>query len=117
MSVILRVFDRPRDAGLPADPERARFDADLTWVAERGAHIERGEPAEDPAVREALSRGVASLPIVTAGGRIATDGEYPSRETLAALAGISVRRLAKMPVAPSGCCEPDPAGGSGTGCC
>jgi hypothetical protein len=118
MSVVLRVFDRaPEGAGASSDLERARFDADLAWLTSRGARVERGDPTEDPVVREALARGAASLPIVVAGERIATDGGYPSRETLAALAGVALRSLTRMNSTASGCCEPDPSGSSGTGCC
>ena len=49
--------------------------------------------------------------------RIAVEGAYPSRETLAALAGVVVKRLAVAPAA-SGCCAPSTdKDTSKTGCC
>ena len=68
-------------------------------------------------VKEALGRGVDVLPLVLVGDRIAVEGAYPSRETLAALAGVVVKKLAVAPSAPTGCCDPSAGAGSKTSCC
>jgi predicted DsbA family dithiol-disulfide isomerase len=57
-------------------------------------------------VKEALSRGVEVLPIVMVDDRIVVEGSYPSRETLAALAGVVVRKLELAAPAAGGCCTP-----------
>lgn len=113
MSVTLRVFDPPPPccAGA-ADPEQARFAADLEWLGGQGVTVERHDLAHHAsaflahaAVREALeARGNGCLPLTLVDERIAVEGAYPSRETLAALAGVVVRRLGLAPAAP--CCAP-----------
>jgi hypothetical protein len=129
MGVTIRVFDPPMCCGTgvcgPAvDPELARFAADLAWLQKQGVTVERHNLAQQPAafvenalVKEALgARGNDCLPLTLVDERIAVEGAYPSRETLAALAGVVVRRLAAAPAAP--CCAPSPGDdGSKSGCC
>lgn len=97
--------------GPTSDPELARFAADVDWLQKQGVDVQRfnlsAQPAafaETPAVKEALARGTDVLPLVLVDDRIAVEGSYPSRETLAALAGVVVRKLAIAPA--SGCCGP-----------
>lgn len=110
MAVTIRIFDPAMccDTGVcgpGVDPELARFAADLQWLSKEGVSVQRFNLAQQPAafvehasVREAMTqRGTEVLPIVMVGDRIASEGTYPSRETLAALAGIVVH--AKRPVA------------------
>jgi hypothetical protein len=113
--------------GTSVDPELARFAADLDWLQKQGVAVERfnlsQQPAEfasTPAVKEALARGTEVLPLVLVGDRIAVEGSYPSRETLAALAGVVVKKLDAAPStgsASTGCCGPGTAAKSKTGCC
>ncbi|MFO0618847.1 MAG: arsenite efflux transporter metallochaperone ArsD [Polyangiaceae bacterium] len=129
MSVTLRVFDpalccSTGVCGPSVDPELARFAADVDWLQKQGVTVERfnlaQQPsafAETPAVKDALARGTDVLPIVVVGDRIAVEGAYPSRETLAALAGIVVKRLDAAPAAPTGCCGPGSGSKPKTGCC
>lgn len=120
MSVTLRVFDPPMCCGTgvcgpSVDPDLARFAADLDWLRKQGVTVERYNLAQQPgdfvlhaAVADALTaRGNAALPMILVDERPAVEGAYPSRETLAALAGVVVRKLDMAP-ATSGCC-----GGSG----
>jgi hypothetical protein len=121
----LRIFDPSMccssgACGPSPDPELARFAADVAWLRSHGVKVERYSLSSDPAafaqtavVKEALARGTEVLPLVLVDDRIAVEGAYPSRETLAALAGVVLRKLASEAVS-SGCC-----GGSsgGTGCC
>jgi hypothetical protein len=123
MPPVLRVFDPAMCCstgvcGPSVDPALARFAADVAWLARQGAKVERfnlgTDPAAfaaEPAVKAALARGVEVLPLVMVDGRVVSEGAYPSRETLAALAGIVVR---KVPLAEQGSCQPSPGGG---GCC
>ncbi|MFT3774757.1 MAG: arsenite efflux transporter metallochaperone ArsD [Minicystis sp.] len=112
--------------GPTSDPELARFAADVDWLQKQGVTVERfnlsAQPAafaETPVVREALARGTDVLPLVLVDDRIAVEGSYPSRETLAALAGVVLRKLDVAPAA-SGCCGPSKSTSdtkAKTGCC
>jgi hypothetical protein len=125
----IRVFDPPLCCssgvcGPSVDPELARIAADLAWLSSQGVTVERHNLAQEPgafvavaAVREALEeRGNECLPLTLVDDRIAVEGSYPSRETLAALAGVRLRKLAVTGGA-GGCCTPKSSSGSGTGCC
>jgi hypothetical protein len=117
MSISLRVFDPAMCCstgicGPSVDPDLARFAADVEWLGKQGVHVERfnlsSQPAAfaaTPAVKEALGRGTEVLPILMVDDRIVAEGTYPSRETLAALVGLVVRKLPQAPMA-SGCCAP-----------
>lgn len=129
MSMTIRVFDPAMCCstgvcGPSVDPELARFAADVDWLEKQGVKVERfnlsQQPAafaETPAVKEALARGTEVLPLVLVGDRVAVEGSYPSRETLAALAGVVVKKLASAPVA--SCCGPSPGASTKprSGCC
>lgn len=128
MSATVRVFDpalccSTGVCGPSIDPDLARFAADLDWLRGQGVPVERFNLAQDPAafvehvaVRDALGRGVEVLPIVMVDDRVASEGTYPSRETLAALAGLVVRKV-QLPLGTkaSPCCAPSSTGG--TKCC
>lgn len=129
MSVTIRVFDPAMCCstgvcGPSVDPELARFAADVDWLQKQGVTVERfnlsQQPsafAETPAVKEALGRGTEVLPLVLVGDRVAVEGAYPSRETLAALAGVVVKKVDAAPAAPTGCCGPSAGAKSKTSCC
>jgi hypothetical protein len=129
MSVTIRVFDPAMCCssgvcGPSVDPDLARFAADVDWLQKQGVVVERfnlsqqpGAFAETPAVKEALGRGTEVLPLVLVGDRIAVEGSYPSRETLAALAGVVVKKLEVAPAASTGCCGPSTGTKSKSGCC
>jgi len=118
MPVTLRVFDPAMCCstgvcGPSVDPDLARFAADLDWLKKQGVAVERynlssqpGAFASTAAVRDALTaRGNEVLPLVLVDDRIAVEGSYPSRETLAALAAVVIPKQQVAPT-PSGCCEP-----------
>ena len=82
------------------------------------------QPLEQPAafaetapVKEALGRGMQVLPLVLVGDRIAVEGSYPSRETLAALAGVVVKKLETAQATSAGCCGPSTGAKSKSSCC
>jgi len=132
MPVTLRVFDPAMCCstgvcGPSVDPNLARFAADLDWLKKQGVTVERynlssqpGAFASTAAVRDALTaRGNEVLPLVLVDDRIAVEGSYPSRETLAALAAVVIRKLEVAPATP-GCCEPSaaqPGASAKTRCC
>ena len=129
MSVIIRVFDPAMCCstgvcGPSVDPGLARFAADVDWLQKQGVTVERFNLSSQPAafaetfaVKQALARGTEVLPLVLVGDRIAVEGAYPSRETLAALAGVVVKKPEATPAASSGCCGPSTAAKSKTSCC
>jgi len=125
---VLQVFDPPLCCstgvcGPAVDPELARFSADLAWLSQQGVEVRRFNLAQNPgafvehaAVKAALeARGNDCLPLVLVDERVAVEGAYPSRETLAALTSVVVRKLAVA----GGCCAPTSTGNSPnkTGCC
>ncbi|MBL8742061.1 MAG: arsenite efflux transporter metallochaperone ArsD [Myxococcales bacterium] len=128
MSATIRVFDPAMCCstgvcGPSIDPELARFAADLDWLAQQGVSVQRFNLSQDPGafaetsvVKEALARGTEVLPLVLVGDRIAVEGSYPSRETLAALAGVVVKRAEGAP-ATTACCGPKTGARSKTSCC
>jgi len=124
---VLQVFDPPMCCatgvcGPSVDPELARFSGDLAWLKAQGVEVRRFNLARDPAafvdhtaVKQALAeRGNDCLPLLLVDDRVAVEGSYPSRETLAALTGVVLRKLALG----ASCCGPSPANsGSKKSCC
>ncbi len=81
---------------------------------------EPGAFANNEVVSSALkAKGNGCLPMVVVDERVAVEGAYPSRETLAAIAGVVVRKLEAAPAVASGCCGPSAKGPSksGSSCC
>ena len=132
----IRVFDPamccPTGVCGPAiDPQLVRFAADLDWLKNQGVSVERFNLSQQPAafaadaaVNAALeSRGEASLPLVKVNGDVKSSGSYPSRDTLAAWAGIEAPApVSQRPEAKSAsCCAPGKDEGqslsSSSGCC
>jgi hypothetical protein len=129
---LVQVFDPPMccasgACGPGVDPELARFSADLDWLKTQGVVVTRFNLSQQPgafveheSVRSALqARGNDVLPLVLVDGRVAVEGAYPSRETLAALAGVVVRKL-EVAAPAAACCGPSTTrGGSSkkTSCC
>jgi AhpD family alkylhydroperoxidase len=82
--------------GPSVDPQLVRFAADLDWLKSQGISVERfnlsqqpGAFADDASVKSALEmRGEAGLPLVKVNGEVRSSGTYPSRDELAAWAGI-----------------------------
>ncbi len=135
MSVTLRVFDPAMCCstgvcGPSVDPELARFAADLDWLKNQGVQVERFNLSQEPAafagdaeVKAALeSRGEEGLPLVKVGDEVKSSGVYPSRDELAAWAGVDAPAKADpAPKATGGCCgssaKAQPAPKASGGCC
>jgi hypothetical protein len=89
--------------GVDPDPELARVQADLAWLATRGVTVERHNLGQDPVafaahplVRGILQReGVSVLPLLLLEGEVVHRGGYPSRATLASLTGALPDVLAR----------------------
>jgi hypothetical protein len=120
MTSTVQVFDPPQCCptgvcGPSIDPVLARFAADLDWLRAQGVAVERFNLAQQPAafaaeadVKGALAaEGTQALPLVRVNGRIVCKGAYPSRDMLAAWAGVVATSL---PLA--GGCSP-----GASGCC
>lgn len=119
--------------GPSVDPQLARFAADLDWLKSQGVAVERfnlaqqpGAFAADVAVKSALeTKGEAGLPLVEVNGEVKSSGTYPSRDELAAWAGLAATASAtkseeSAPKAAS-CCGPtttnESASQKKSGCC
>lgn len=123
----LEIFDPPLCCptgvcGPSVDPELVRFNSDLAWLTGQGVGVDRFNLAQqpqafaaNPQVADLLGRaGVAALPLVLCEGKVVTTGCYPTREALAAAAGLAAD--VAQPVRPRLSvirpkCEP------GSGCC
>jgi len=120
--------------GTSVDPRLALFAADLDWLRTQGVAVERfnlsQQPAafaEDAEVKDALeSKGEDALPLVKVNGEVKSIGTYPSREDLAAWAGVGAPTLPvtlehASQTEPSGCCTPSSTSDASTqkksGCC
>jgi hypothetical protein len=83
--------------GPDVDPKLVQFAADLKWLVEQGATVERFNLAQTPIafagndlVRAALTeKGEAALPLVVVDGRTVASGTYPTRDELAGWLGLS----------------------------
>lgn len=129
MPVTIRVFDPAMCCstgvcGPSIDPELARFAADVDWLQKQGIKVDRFNLSQQPAafaetaaVKDALGRGVEVLPLVMVDDRVVAEGAYPSRETLAALAGVIVKKLNVAPAASASCCSPGSNVKVKSGCC
>ena len=123
----IQIFDPPLCCptgvcGPSVDPELARINADLAWLASRGVVVERFNLAQQPQafvanahvsgiLREA---GEAALPLVLCDGTVLAVGRYPTREALAQAAGVVASESEARPAPLRGLrvkCEP------GSGCC
>jgi hypothetical protein len=100
--------------GVEADQALITFAADVDWVKQNGARVERFNLAQQPmvfaenaTVKSFLERsGQEALPVILVDGDIALAGRYPNRVELARWAGVNEAAEAKQ----GGCC-------SGTSCC
>jgi AhpD family alkylhydroperoxidase len=106
------------------DPVLPRFAADLDWLASQGVEVQRFNLAQQPKafsentlVMKSLKEvGNEVLPLIVADGVIASQGKYPTREELAAMAGIAsaaasiftdaVKELVAIGAAIASNCEP-----------
>lgn len=82
--------------GPSVDPELVRFAADLDWLARQGVEVQRYSLSQQPAafaknplVKEALEKdGNDCLPLTVVDSTVVLKSRYPTREMLAAYAGL-----------------------------
>ncbi|MDD5276602.1 MAG: arsenite efflux transporter metallochaperone ArsD [Methylovulum sp.] len=94
--------------GVEVDQQLVDFSADIEWVKQHGAQIERfnlaQQPmafAENPVAKAFLERsGAEALPLILVDGEVALAGRYPNRAELSRWAAIA--ETAEKPA--SGCC-------------
>ena len=106
--------------GTHIDPKLVQFASDLGWIEKQGVGVQRFNLAQQPAafaaqpkVAEALgAHGNACLPLILVDGEIATRSIYPTRDQLAALAGLEKHSCCDGDKDES-CCEGD----NGRPCC
>ncbi len=92
----VEVFDPPMCCstgvcGPSVDPALATFASDLSWLADRGASVERHNLSQEPKafaesdlVRRLLAeRGEEALPAVVVDGELRSSGRFPTRGELA----------------------------------
>jgi hypothetical protein len=100
--------------GVEADQALISFAADVDWVKQNGARVERFNLAQQPmafaenaTVKSFLERsGQEALPLILVDGEIALAGRYPNRTELARWGGVAEKSEAKQ----GGCC-------GGSSCC
>jgi hypothetical protein len=113
--------------GPDLDPALVRFAADLKWLQEQGAAVERFNLSQSPMafvenelVKQALAdKGEAALPLILTDGQVSSMGRYPERQELASWLGLTGRALSQPQAELDACCCPD-AEGEGPGsskCC
>ncbi len=120
----IQVYDKPMCCstgvcGPQVDPVLPRFAADLAWLKSQGHQVDRFNLAQQPAafvqnseVQRLLAiEGTDCLPLITIDGRVVSQREYPSRDTLDIWVG-SEDAMDSLPVANEGgdCC-------GSSGCC
>ena len=115
----LEVFDPPMCCatgvcGPGVDPKLTRVAADLDWLGKQGVSVSRHNLSQEPGafatnatVSTALKeRGNNCLPLVLLDGRVIAEGDYPSREQLEKLLGLSIKANPNATVE----CKPTPDG-------
>lgn len=92
--------------GPSVDPALARFAGDAEWLSAQGITVQRYNLAQQPAafaereiVRETLvAKGEDCLPLILADGTVVHEGGYPTRDELAALAGLDTPAFTYTPL-------------------
>lgn len=97
--------------GVDVDQQLVNFSADVEWVKQQGAEIERFNLAQQPlsfaenvTVKSFLERsGQEALPLILVDGEIALAGRYPNRTELAHWAKLNLTTEITEPV--KSCCS------------
>ncbi|MCP4073469.1 MAG: arsenite efflux transporter metallochaperone ArsD [Hyphomicrobiales bacterium] len=101
--------------GAEIDQKLVDFAADLDWLKSLGIDVKRinlsQEPtlfAENNLVKSVLEKsGVEGLPVIIAGDALKSSGQYPAREKLAEMAGLTPDQITSgsgIATISSGCC-------------
>jgi hypothetical protein len=113
--------------GTEIDRKLIAFAADLDWLKTEGVEVRRVNLSQEPAlfaeneqVKTILQdSGIEGLPVIIADDEMQSSGQYPDREQLAQMVGVTMSESAgQNAAAPSGCCAPgSDAEKPSTGCC
>ncbi len=103
MAMVFEVFDPAMCCstgvcGPEVGPKLVHFAADLDWLKSQHVDVRRYNLAHQPAefarqtaIKDLLtSSGTKALPAIVVNGVLASQGRYPSRTDLAAMAGVEV---------------------------
>ena len=101
-TVKLEVFDPPMCCssgvcGPNVDTKLVQFGAALDWLRSQGVQVARYNPSHQyeaftgnaTVVKAVNDQGPSCLPLILRNGVVVSHGNYPSREELAALVGLS----------------------------
>jgi len=107
------------------DPRLVRFSADLEWLKAQGATVTRFNLAQqalaftgDDEVKAALqAKGEGALPLVKVDGKVQSVGGYPTRDQLAAWAGLGAPERFLDEDKKSRSAEAEPESKPSAGCC
>jgi hypothetical protein len=99
--VKLEVFDPPMCCssgvcGPSVDNKLVQFGAALEWLRTQGVQVERYNPSHQydafagnaTVVKAVNDHGISCLPLILLNGELVSHNGYPSREELAAIAGL-----------------------------
>ncbi len=83
--------------GAEIDQRLVDFAADIDWLKSQGVDVKRINLSQEPAlfadndlVKSVLEKsGVDGLPVIIAGDALKSSGQYPVREKLAEMAGLT----------------------------
>jgi len=107
--------------GVEVDAKLAQFAGDLDWLKGHGVDVHRLNLAQEPErfvenadVKAILERsGGEDLPAIVVGNKLVTNGRYPRRGELAALAGLDPDLAGNSP----GASDPDDKTPKASGSC
>ena len=113
--------------GTEIDQKLVAFAADLDWLKSEGVEVRRINLSQEPAlfaeneqVKTILQdSGIEGLPVIIADDEMQSSGQYPKREQLAQMVGVTATHsTGQAATATSGCCAPaDGTEKASTGCC
>jgi len=118
----IQIYDPPMCCstgicGPGVDPVLVEFTADIDWLKRQGIEVERYNLSQqtqafvsNSTVTDALNKhGNECLPLILIDGKIVAQGAYPSRQSLASLAGVESPKIGLKvtiePSAGSACCS------------
>lgn len=98
--------------GPEVDPKLAQFAGDLNWLKTCGVDVQRINLAQEPgrfvenaAVKAVLDRsGVDELPAIVVDDHLVVSGRFPTRDELAALAGVETADTEAADTVADSCC-------------
>lgn len=93
--------------GVDVDPVLVQFAADLKWLETQAIGVQRYNLGQEPQafaantqVVKSIEAGMSCLPLLLLDGVVVSTGQYPTRQQLAAMLGLTAAETA--PAAASG---------------